>query len=234
MKGEPKVAGSSGLKNASPNQASLLPFNAFDVVEAFERKVAEFCGAPYCVSTSTGTAAIFLSLRLEYFTIKNPSSAFNNIRCPANTFISVPMAIKQAGFGLKLIKREWRGVYDLPPTRVIDAALRFRRNMYLTGSLTCLSFHARKLLNIGEGGAILTDDRQAAFMLRSMRYSGRNAENAFDVQRVTHMGYQLYMTPEKAARGLHLLEYMQHWSDSMDQGCEYPDLREAPFFKSDQ
>jgi dTDP-4-amino-4,6-dideoxygalactose transaminase len=96
------------------------------------------------------------------------------------------------------------------------------------GGLHCLSFHARKLLNIGEGGMVLTDDLDAYNWLRKARYSGRDKAHGYRIEEVTTLGWQAYMTPEKAARGLHLMDYVEDWPD---QVIEYPDLREAPLFK---
>lgn len=195
----------------------------FNVVDEFERELEKFTGAPHAVAVSTGTAALFLALMYE----RNSVGTHRRILCPAKTFISVPMQILHAGFGLKLIDAEWSGSYPLAPTRVSDSALRFRRGMY-TGGLDCISFHARKHLNIGEGGAVLTDDHQAADWLRAARNSGKK-EPEFDVTAVYMLGWQSYMTPEKAARGLHLLSYLP--GDLPDQVVEYPDLRQCPIFR---
>jgi dTDP-4-amino-4,6-dideoxygalactose transaminase len=190
---------------------------AFDVVEQFEQRVAEFAGAKYGVATMTGTAAIFLCLKY---------CRPEEVIMPARTFISVPMAVRHAGAIPHFIDYEWHGTYRLEPTPIIDGALRWYRGMY-KGGLHCLSFHARKRLPIGEGGMVLTNDPAAADWLRAARYSGRKWP-AFAVEDVTMEGWQAYMTPEKAARGLHLMEYTQ---DYPDQIVEYPDLREVPLFK---
>ncbi len=196
---------------------------AFAVVEAFEAALAEFSGSKFAVATNTGTSAIFLSL--AYVHQRNGAL---EIICPAHTFVSVPMAVLHAGHKLAFLHFDWSGIYRLVPSSVIDGALRFRRGMY-EGGLHCLSFHARKLLNIGEGGAVLTDDAEAAEWLRSARYSGRGAANGYRIEDISMLAWQSYMTPEKAARGLHLMEYIA--DDLPDQAIEYIDLRTAPVFK---
>lgn len=218
--------------------------NAFSVVEQFERRVADYCGAMECVTTSTGTMAIFLALMLERERLMSNVSGFALqyegargtlpvVICPARTFVSVPMAIKQAGFRLKLVSRGWVFSYQLAPLRVVDAALDFRQWMHVPGMLTCLSFQARKILNIGEGGAILLDDKAEAETLRAMRYSGRRGP-LYRVEDITAMGWHCYMTPEKAARGLHLMEYMRDIREQLPAiAMRYPDLRDAPFFRED-
>ena len=192
---------------------------AFGVVDDFERSVAEFAGSRYAVAVNTGTSALFLSLMY-----RKPDV----VTLPARTFISVPMAVIHAGGKVKFRDYEWWGAYNLDPLDIIDGALRFRRGMYC-GGLHCLSFHARKLLNIGEGGMILTDDPKADAWLRKARYSGRGAPT-FRVEDIDMLGWQLYMTPEKAARGLHLMEYIA--PDLPDQIVEYPDLRKCPVFRT--
>jgi dTDP-4-amino-4,6-dideoxygalactose transaminase len=195
--------------------------NSFSVVDQFEARVAEFAGSGYAVATNTGTSALFLSMLFM------KSSAVQEVTLPAHTFISVPMAAIQAGYKVRFDATPWLGAYTIDPIGVVDGALRFRRGMY-KGGLHCLSFHARKLLNIGEGGAVLTDSDDAAKWLRKARYSGRSAPG-FKIEDVDMVGWQMYMTPEKAARGLHLMDYIA--DGEPDQVMEYVDLRKAKVFQ---
>lgn len=194
--------------------------NSFSVVRQFEDRVAEFSGSKYAVAVNTCTSAIFLCL--EFMARYRERET---VIVPAKTFISVPMAVLHAGLKLEFEDYEWKGVYQLRPYPIIDGALRFRKNMY-QGGLHCLSFHARKLLNIGEGGMILTDDKEIAQWLSKAAYSGRGG--SFKIEDVSMLGWQFYMTPEKAARGLHLMDYVEDWED---QEVVYPDLRKAPVFQ---
>jgi len=205
--------------------------NSFEVVERFERRVAEFAGAKYGVATSTGTAALFLSCLYVFEKARIYLGAQKPVAIlPARTFISVPMAVIQAGGVAEFDDLKWEGTYRIFPWSITDGALRFRRGMYEQG-LHCLSFHARKLLNIGEGGMVLTDHAADADWLRAARYSGRRAPN-YKIEDVKTMGYQLYMAPEKAARGLHLMDYVR--DDLPDQVMEYVDLRTVKFFQKEK
>ena len=104
-----------------------------------------------------------------------------------------------------------------------------KRGMY-EGGLHCLSFHLRKLLPIGRGGMILTDKEHAANWLRKARFDGRDGSTPFMRDKVEMMGWNLYMLPEQAARGLQLLEAI---GDGKPDLCPpYPDLREMPVFKN--
>lgn len=196
--------------------------NSFAIVREFERRVAEFAGAKYAVAVNSGTNAIFLSLMWS----GRKNGEF--VMLPARTFVSVPMAVLHAGLRVNFEDYEWEGVYWLSPHPIVDSALRFRRGMY-QGGLHCLSFHARKLLNIGEGGMVLTNDQDAHDWLRKASYSGRGAPT-YRVEDIETVGWQMYMTPEKAARGLHLMEYIA--DDLPDQVMEYPDLRKVKAFRS--
>lgn len=195
---------------------------SFEVVEQFEKAIAEFSGAKYCVAVNTGTSAVFLSLKCWLRNWSFPSP----ITCPARTFVSVPMAIKHAGLDVEFVDHPWSGVYCLWPANVVDSALRFRKGMYQAG-FHCLSFHARKHLNIGEGGAILTNDKDDADWLRAARYSGRKPPH-YRIEDISMLGWQMYMTPEKAARGLHLMTYIE--PNLPDQEVDYPDLRQCEVF----
>lgn len=196
--------------------------NSFGVVDAFEAKVAAFAGAPYAVATMTGTAAIFLSIMYAKTYINCDA-----VILPARTFVSVPMAVMHAGLKPVFDDYPWEGVYQLSPLPVFDGALRFRKGMY-RGGLHCLSFHARKILNIGEGGMVLCDTEDAYRWLRKARYSGRDEENGYRIEDIETVGWQAYMTPEKAARGLHLMEYVE---DEHDQFVKYADLRKVKAFQ---
>jgi len=197
--------------------------SSFDIVDSFERKVADFAGAKHGISVNTGTSAIFLCLQW-----KNISTTYRGaISLPARTFISVPMECIKCGYDVEFQDYVWKGVYPLTPFDIYDSACRFRKNMY-KGGLHCLSFQARKILNIGEGGMILTDDDDAAKWLKKARYSGRE-EPFFKIEDIDMIGWQLYMTPEKAGRGLHLMDYVVN--EAADQLIQYPDLREVKYFK---
>lgn len=204
--------------------------NAFSVVEQFERRVAEYTGAPHAIAVSSGTMAIFLSLQFKKTCFQWKKFP---IFMPARTFIGVPMAALQAGYKIELEDYAWQGIcdsYEIEPLGVIDCALRFKTQMFeefLLSDLICLSFQARKILNIGEGGMILTGDKIAADWLRAARYWGRKPPH-FRVEDIEMIGWQGYMTPEKAARGLHLMEYISSRGDR-SQKPDYPDLR--PIFE---
>lgn len=201
--------------------------NAFSIVDDFERAVAEFAGARYGVALNSGTSALFLSLLY----VRQGLHPAGRVVLPARTFISVPMMCLHAGAFVEFEDKPWKGVYRLNPYDIVDGALRFRRGMY-EGGLHCLSFHARKILNIGEGGMVLTDDERAAKWLKKARYCGRDEAHGYALAEVDMLAWNVYMHPDRAARGLHLMT----WADdnAPDQHVEYDDLRKVKAFHADE
>ena len=119
----------------------------------------------------------------------------------------------------------WKGSYPIPETRVVDSAKRFNRDMYQPGTLTCLSFQAGKHLPIGRGGAILTDNKEAADWLRRARLDGRTPGADYADNTYQQFGAHCYLPPDAAARGLWLMTYLED-----DDPCDwtaYPDISEA-------
>lgn len=191
--------------------------NAYGVVAEFEKRVAEYAGSKYGVAVDCCTSAIFLCCK--FLRVKS-------VVVPARTYVSVPMAVIHAGGEVSFEDYPWVGAYQLKPYPIWDGAKRFKRGMY-QGGLHCLSFHAKKILNIGRGGMILTNDEEAVKWLKKARYDGREGK-PYDQERITSLGFHCYMTPEQAARGLTLLDVLP---ESEDQTEDYPDLREMPVFQ---
>jgi hypothetical protein len=193
------------------------------IVKLFEDKIAHWADAPYAIATDCATHALELSLRAT----KIPQT----ISVPRHTYLSVPQTVRQLGSRIEWTDEKWLGLYTLGPTSVIDASLRFRKNMYIPGSLMCLSFQIKKRLPIGRGGMILTDSLEIYEWCKRAVYDGRTPYTAWKSDTITQMGYHYYMTPEDAARGLLLFD--QGFSSLEDLGGwnEYPDLTSMDFFK---
>jgi dTDP-4-amino-4,6-dideoxygalactose transaminase len=206
--------------------------NPYVVVEEFEKRIADWCGSKYAVAVESGTAAIFLSL--QYAKNDGVLEEFNTISIPRYTYPSTPCSIIHCGAKVEFTDDQWGGEYQLKPLEIWDSALRFKKGMY-NGGLQCLSFHIKKLLPIGRGGMILLDDKRAYEWLKRARFDGRNpvplAEDNF-----TMLGWNAYMQPADAARGIQLFEVLrQKYPDGVEdlvmeeQG--YPDLSKFPIYK---
>lgn len=198
--------------------------NPYLVVDEFEKRISEWCGSKYGVAVESGTAAIFLSLQYVK-TYDITKTKFISI--PKFSYPSVPCSIIHAGYRVNFFDREWAGEYELKPLKIWDSALRFKKGMY-HGGYQCLSFHIKKHLPIGRGGMILTDSKTAYEWFKKARFDGRSpiplSEDNF-----TMLGWNLYMSPEQAARGIQLFEVLrQKYPDGMEdlkvEEQKYPDL----------
>lgn len=196
----------------------------YRVVKEFERQIAEYSGSRYAVAVESCSAAIFLCC--AYLDLVG-----QEVTIPSRTYPSVPAAIIHAGGRVCFDPEPWSGVYQLKPLDITDGALRFCRGMY-KGGLHCLSFHAKKLLPIGRGGMILTDDKLAAEWLRLARFDGREECDLSMQGEWRVVGWNMYMAPEQAARGLLLFASAQH-REMQDLEVEkqgYPDLSKGSIY----
>ncbi len=76
------------------------------------------------------------------------------------------------------------------------------------GRVGCLSFHPRKIITTGEGGAILTQDAGLAERVRSLRSHGSEADllSRGDLPDVVRLGYNFRLSDLQAALGLAQME----------------------------
>ena len=188
----------------------------------FEETIADYTGAPYAVSTDNCTDALLLCC--EYLKV-------TEVTIPCRTYLSVPQSIMHAGGTLKFEDIRWKGIYQLKPYPLYDAAKRLTSGMYLPRTFMCLSFHIKKHLKIGKGGMILTDDRLAAQWFRKGRYEGRSAV-PYHEDNIQINGYNAYMCPEQAARGLMLMQNYPDHNEDIPEEPFYRDLREFDLFKN--
>lgn len=202
--------------------------NPYDVVRQFESEIAAYAGSKYAVAVESGTSAIFLSLM--YLKTKQD---LGEICVPRYTYPSVPMSIVHAGGKIKWDSETmaWQGEYELAPLNIWDSALRLKKGMY-HGGFQCLSFHVKKHLPIGRGGMILTDDKQAYLWLKKARFDGRD-EVPLEDMRDPILGWNAYMTPEQAIRGIALFNVIKDKAlPDMDVNRQgYPDLSKFDIFK---
>jgi dTDP-4-amino-4,6-dideoxygalactose transaminase len=195
--------------------------NVYDITNEFESRLAEYTGAPYVVTVDNQSNALFLALMYEK--VKGME-----IEIPSRTYPSVPCEIIHAGAKVKFkpVKgKTIKGAYQLAPTNVWDSALSFTHNMYKPGTHMCISFTGPyKHFKLSKGGAILTDNEEAYRWFRRARYSGRR-ECSYHEDHFDMLGWNFYMMPELAARGLLL---MGQFYTSKGEPKTQPDL-ELPY-----
>jgi dTDP-4-amino-4,6-dideoxygalactose transaminase len=186
----------------------------FDTILKFEQALAEYTGAPYVVMTDCCTHAIELCLRYN----RVEQTAFT-----AFTYLSIPMMMHKLGIWYILNDEQWVGEYQFHNTNIWDSARRLERNMYRAGQMQCLSFGHTKPLQIGHGGAILLDNKEAYGILLRQRYDGRDLSIApWEIQRTFMVGYHYRPTVEDAVIGLEKLSAV----NELPKYHSYPDLRD--------
>lgn len=196
----------------------------YKVTEEFEKSLSDYTGAPYVVTVDNQSNALFLALMFE--NVKDME-----IEIPARTYPSVPCEIIHAGAKVKFkpVKgKTLTGAYQLSPTKVWDSALRFTHNMYIPNTHMCVSFTGPyKHFKLSKGGAILTDSYDAYLWFKRARYSGRR-ECSYHDDHFDMLGWNFYMMPELAARGLLLMNqfYKPDGTPKVNEDLElpYPDL----------
>lgn len=199
--------------------------NPFEVIDIFEKKLAQFFGSQYCVVVDSCTHALELCLRLKY-------DFMHEISIPLNTYMSVAMTLNKLEIPYYFKNVCWKKFYQLGSTNIYDAATLWETNSYIQNTMMCLSFQYKKHLKIGRGGAILLDNYNDYQILRKIRYDGRDLTLPHDEDLITMIGYHYYMTPEDAALGLMLFDEVRDnppkiWTDN-----DYKSLNQHPIFKN--
>lgn len=110
----------------------------------------------------------------------------------------------------------------------------FTADMYVPGQHICISFTGPyKHFKLSKGGAILTDSLQAYHWFKRARFSGRR-ETSYHDDHFDMLGWNFYMMPELAARGLLLMQqfYNTDGSKKHNQDLElpYPDLSQFKIY----
>lgn len=205
--------------------------NPREIVELFENRIADFTGAPFAVAVDNCTDALLLTLGIF---VEDMRSHGKFVCIPGRTYISVPMAALQIGMPFRFTDLKWGGQYKFSGIPVFDAAMAFKENMYIEGSLMCLSFQYKKRIPIGKGGMILLDKESVAVGLRVRSFEGRNIDIPYDKDEPHCVGSNMYMTPEDAARGLiifdDVVEMGGPWDD-VGGSDNYTDLSKLKFFR---
>ncbi len=172
-------------------------------VEAFEEEWARYCGAKFCVAVSSGTDALYLSLKAREIFPWKPRAWI-----PTRTFIATAEAAVRAGYQL-LVCDQWPrprevGLYrsndvlipvhlygrrvEYPDGRSVEFPGGFIDILHdaaqAHGAITlgehemgaCYSFYPTKNLGAhGQAGAVVTNDPALAAKLRMMRSHGEGA-----------------------------------------------------------
>jgi len=179
-------------------------------VDEFERGLAAACGTEHALAVSSGTAALHLAVLalgigpgdevlVPAYTF--PATA-NVVAMVGATPVLVdvdpvtmnldPAKVEvgpatKAIIAVDLFGRPAR-IEELPDALPVleDAAgalgaKRGGRPCGSLGALACLSFHPRKIVTTGEGGAVTTEDAELATAIRRMRHHGIEPRGDFEI-----------------------------------------------------
>jgi perosamine synthetase len=153
------------------------------MVSAFERELADYCGAKYAIAAANGTVTLQAALvaldvkpgdrvAVPPLTMSATTIAVLNVGAVpvfvdvdpetwlmdyAHTDESMAALLPVSLYGLH---QPWNG------PRVVDDAAQTLRE-HIAPAFTSLSFQASKILSTGEGGALLTDNEGLAVAARS-------------------------------------------------------------------
>ena len=202
----------------------------YKITEEFESELCKYTGAKYAVTLDNMSNGLFLALYYETHVNKTIEKG-QTIIIPNRTYPSVPCEIIHAGLKVgweKVKEKTITGAYQLKNSKVWDSALRFTHNMYIPDTHMCISFTGPyKHFKLSKGGAILTDDYDAYLWFKRSRFSGRR-ECAYENDNFDMLGWNFYMMPELAARGLLLMKQFYDVENNpkhnKDVTHPYPDL----------
>lgn len=198
-------------------------YNNYEFIDIFEKKVAKYAGSKYAIAVDSCSNALFLCLKYL--------KAEGTITIPARTYLSVPMQIIHAGCEVEFKDYSWLGEYLLDPYPIVDAAQMFTKNMYEKGTYYCLSFQASKILKIGKGGMILTNDRKSVQWFRRMSFDGRDRNKMVNKDKINMVGYHMNMIPDDAVKGLLLMNVLRKHNKPNGGNLIYRDLSTLEVFK---
>ena len=200
----------------------------YKITEDFEKALSDYTGAPFVITVDNQSNGLFLALYYENYIKK--SIKVEKIKIPSRTYPSVPCEIIHAGLKVEFepVKgKTIKGAYNLKGSNVWDSALSFTTNMYKNKTHMCISFTGPyKHFKLSKGGAILTDDEEAYMWFKRARYSGRR-ECSYHEDNFDMLGWNFYMMPELAARGLLLINQFYKEGKPLsnpDLELPYPDL----------
>ena len=208
----------------------------YQITDDFEKELGRYTGAPYVVTLDNMSNALFLALYYEKNIVKTIKG--DKISIPNRTYPSVPCEIIHAGLKVDFTPVEGKtikGAYQLVGSNVWDSALSFTADMYKPSSHMCVSFTGPyKHFKLSKGGAILTDSLDAYHWFKRARYSGRR-ECSYHDDNLDMLGWNFYMMPELATRGLLLMNQFYNIDGTKkhneDLELPYPDLSKFEIYK---
>ena len=194
----------------------------FSTVQVFEKKIARFFGAPYAVAFDSCTHGIEACLYL---------TNTKKIIVPKRTYISIPFLAKKMNIFLEWKDENWKDYYYITEN-IIDAAVLWKENSFISGTFMSLSFQYQKHLSLGRGGAVLCSNKNEYEALKKLSYDGRLPSIPWRDQDIESFGLHYYMTPETAQMGIDKLDKAIKTTPKDWKISDWPDLSILKVFKN--
>ena len=194
---------------------------SFNIINKFEKQIAEFYGAPYAIAVDSCTHGVELALRY---------TNTDHMHVPNRTYLSIPFLADKLNIDLFWKDELWIDYYYITD-QVIDAAVLWKSGSYIPNTFMGVSFQFQKHLSLGRGGILLTDNKEAAIELKKMSYDGRHPDLPWRDQDIDTIGYHYYMTPETAQLGLDKLPLAITNTPRQWVVTDWPDLTQMKIFK---
>ena len=194
----------------------------FSTVQVFEKKIASFFGAPYAVAFDSCTHGIEACLYL---------TNTKKIIVPKRTYISIPFLAKKMNIFLEWKDENWKDYYYITEN-IIDAAVLWKKNSFISGTFMSLSFQYQKHLSLGRGGAVLCSNKNDYEALKKLSYDGRLPSIPWRDQDIESFGLHYYMTPETAQMGIDKLDKAIKTTPKDWKISDWPDLSILKVFEN--
>ena len=168
-----------------------------NVVEEFEKTIADYVGAKYACSINSATNAIFLSLLNKNVMVDLPSMI-----PPV-----VANAIVTSGNTINFVDNtEWVGdsyiLHEFDDYKIVDSAQKLEENQFKkecnSEDLMLFSFYPTKPLGGSDGGMIVTDDYEKYKWFKSAVLNGMSFANNNWERKISFPGYKMYMNSIQA------------------------------------
>ena len=191
------------------------------VTEKFEYMFAEICKTKYALAVNSCTSALHLAL------LSIGKNKYDIIYTTPYTYCATWQAIHHSDKIPIFIDIDdnfninYKYVFQVIPVIVVhyagklsfinnnniiieDCAHRFPSE--LIGNIACYSFYANKLITTGEGGMLITNDKNIRDLIYELRYHGRDKYT--DNYNINRLGYKYNMSDINAAIGIEQLKKM--------------------------
>lgn len=211
-----------------------------EYVEQLEEAVANFVGAKYCVSISNGTMAdaVAVAAMKEMYGVKRavvPALTFiaqpNSVRynelevvfadVREDWCMDVDAYLNRCGedrqtilFYTDLMGRKMDTKCDMPTIEDACEAFGTADSKGYSGTRAMMgtfSFFPSHTISTGEGGAIVTNDADLAYLCRRIRSHGSKSDDPFEKFTFPYPGFNARMTTMQAVLGIALMKHIDQY-----------------------